>query len=237
MSNQYFDFKQFRINQEYSAFKVGTDGVLLGAWTSLPDAGDALDIGTGTGLLAIMLAQRSTLQVTAIEPDKPSAEEASWNVKNSRWKERITVYNESLQDHVAVPARKYDLIITNPPYFTGSVLNNDIRSSGARHDVTMGSEDILKAASELLRENGKLSLILPYTEGNLFIAMASAYGLYCNRITKVKPLPSKPVRRLLMEFSGQKGILKSDYLTIERGNRHEYSAEYKALTRDFYLEF
>lgn len=237
MANQFFDFKQFRVNQRYSSFKVGTDGVLLGAWACTMDGGEALDIGTGTGLLAMMIAQRSSMSVTAIEPDKQSAEEASENVKNSRWSQRVRVVNSSLQDYMASTDKKYDLVITNPPFFSGSVLNPDLRISGARHDLTLSSEDILVASSALLRSEGKLSLVLPYAEGNLFIALASAHGFYCNRLTRVKPLPSKPVRRLLMEFSRIKETLKADYLTIEKGNRHEYSPEYIELTKDFYLEF
>ncbi|TFH34862.1 MAG: methyltransferase domain-containing protein [Bacteroidia bacterium] len=237
MANQHFDFKQFRVTQKQAVFKVGTDGVLLGAWARTFDMGDALDIGTGTGLLALMVAQRSPMSVDAIEPDKQSADEASENVKVSRWSKRVTVLNTSLQDYAAETGKKYDLIITNPPFFIDSVLNIDKRLSGTRHNVTLGADDILVSVSKLLKESGRLSLILPYTEGNIFIAMASAYGLYCNRLTRVKPIPSKPVRRLLLEFSRFKEVLISDYLTIERGNRHEYSPEYIALTRDFYLDF
>lgn len=237
MANQFFDFKQFRINQEKSAFKVGTDGVLLGAWATVQQGGRALDIGTGTGLLAIMVAQRSGMTVTAIEPDSLSAEEATENVKNCRWSKRIRVLNISLQDHTIPTGEKYNLIISNPPYFSDSVLNSDRRLSGARHNLTLGADEILSAASLMLADDGILSVILPYTEGNMFIATASGYGLYCNRMTRVKPLPSKGIKRLLMEFSGSKDQLKSDYLTIEKGDRHDYSTDYISLTKDFYLEF
>jgi tRNA1Val (adenine37-N6)-methyltransferase len=184
-----------------------------------------------------MIAQRSASYISAIEPDKISAIEAKSNIVASRWSSRIEVHNISLQEFVSIAESPFDLIITNPPYFSDSLLNSSKRLSMARHNLMLSPEDILQAARSLLSENGTLSIILPYKEGTLFIATASAFGLYCNRLTKVKPTPSKPVRRLLMEFSGKKDHLQSDYLSIERGDRHNYSTEYTELTKDFYLEF
>lgn len=237
MSNSYFNFKQFRVEQGDSAFRVGTDSVLLGAWAKCQGASEILDVGTGTGLLALMLAQRSESSITAIEPDFLSYREADKNIKNSPWSDRITLINASLQEFSSEAKRKYDLIITNPPYFGSSLRNSNARSSAARHNINLNTDEILLAASALLEESGILSMILPYVEGNMFIAAAASYGFYCNRMTRVKPLPAKSVKRLLIEFSREKEMLVSDYLSVERGERHEYSAEYIELTRDFYLDF
>jgi tRNA1Val (adenine37-N6)-methyltransferase len=237
MPNSYFDFKQFRINQAHAAFKVGTDGVLLGAWAGVPEQGKILDVGTGTGLIALMAAQRTSSIITAIEPDPASYSEAEANVKDSRWSDRITVLNTTLQELVELTDEKFDHIISNPPFFSVSLPNKEDRVTSARHTITLNATDFLEASDRLLKPDGKLSLILPYAEGNLFIVTASAYGLYCSRMTRIKPLPEKSVRRLLMEFSRNMDKLKSDYLVIEKGKRHDYTSEYISLTRDFYLDF
>jgi tRNA1Val (adenine37-N6)-methyltransferase len=237
MPNQHFRFKQFLINQQKAAFKVGTDGVLLGAWANVKDLKKTLDIGTGTGLLALMLAQRCNADITAIEPDRESYVQAVENIKISRWSERITVENIDFLNFYSGNPDTFDLIITNPPFFTNSLKNPDIRKSNARHTELLSSNDILTGTSKLLSESGSLRLILPYAEGNLFIAEASSYGLYCNNILKVKTQPSGPVRRMLLEFGRNKFPLSEKFLTIESGKRHEYTDEYIELTKDFFLYF
>lgn len=237
MGNNWFEFKQFRVVQERSAFRVGTDGVLLGAWASFDKREQILDAGTGTGLIALMAAQRSDALITAIEPDQSSAEEASFNVAASRWSERIVVENISIQDLAESSEPVYDMIVTNPPYFTDSLPNRDRRLSAARHNITLSQNDLLESAVRLLAPGGVLSLILPWEEGNVFIATASGYRLYCNRMTRVKPLPSLPAHRLIMEFSREKVPLQSDWLIISSGERNDFTAEYRALTKDFYLHF
>jgi tRNA1Val (adenine37-N6)-methyltransferase len=237
MANQHFKFKQFLINQGKTAFKVGTDGVLLGAWSDVKGVKKILDIGTGTGLIALMLAQRCDAYIIAIEPDSDSYNQAVGNVMNSRWSERIRVENTDFQSFYPRYSETFDLIITNPPFFSNSLKNPDIRKSNTRHAELLSPDDILTGTSQLLSEKGKLRLILPYTEGNLFIVEASSYGLYCNNILKVKTHPSSPVRRLLLEFEKIKIPLTEKFLTIECGKRHDYSDEYIDLTKDFYLYF
>lgn len=237
MPNTWFNFKQFKVWQRDSAFKVGTDGVLLGAWCDVRDDNYILDIGTGTGLMALMAAQRSEAEITAIEPDSLSAAEATLNTARSPWRKRITVISVSLQDFVLKGESKFDHIITNPPFFRNSLSNPAERKSRARHDLTLGSAELLDISCRLLDQAGRLSLILPYTEANLFIAEASGYGLYCTRMLNIKPLPSSPVKRILMEFSREKRMVSSGIMVIETGGRHQYSHEYRSLTRDFYLEF
>jgi tRNA1Val (adenine37-N6)-methyltransferase len=235
VSNSYFNFKQFTINQDKSAFKVGTDGVLLGACADLAGVARILDIGSGTGLIAIMLAQRCNAEITAIEPDNDSFSQCLENVRNCRWKERISVENIKLQDYQS--DEKFDLIVTNPPYFSDSLKNPDPRESAARHNDLLPDDELIKGASRLMTEDGKLQVIMPYAEGNLFIAEASGYGLYCNSILKIRPLPAYEIRRVILSFSRQKIRPTEKFLTIEQGKRHEFTEEYKKLLREYYLKF
>ena len=236
MSNNYFSFKQFTIHQEKATFKVGTDGVLLGASANISGVKRILDIGTGTGLLAIMLAQRCDAEIVAIEPDHESYHEACNNVKHSKWNNRIKVENTTLQKYDSNNTR-FDLIISNPPFFSDSLKNPDPRKSSARHNDSLTSGDILNCVSTLLADDGHLQLILPYLEGNIFIAEANAYRLYCNNILKIRPLPSAEIRRMILTFSKQRLIPTEKFLTIEHNRRHEFTEEYINLTKDFYLKF
>jgi tRNA1Val (adenine37-N6)-methyltransferase len=236
MSNNYFSFKQFTICHDRSAFKVGTDGVLLGAYADVAKVKRILDIGTGSGLIAIMLAQRCKAEIAAIEPDNESFLQSCENVRNSGWDGRIKVECTDLQSY-SPDELKFDLIVTNPPYFTDSLKNPDPRKSAARHNDSLTSEELLEGVSKLLEENGRLQLILPYVEGNIFIAEAHRYGLYCNNILKIKPLPDSEIRRLILTFSRERLKVTEKFLTIEHGKRHEFTEEYMNLTKDFYLKF
>jgi tRNA1Val (adenine37-N6)-methyltransferase len=236
MANNYFSFKQFTIYQDKCAFKVGTDGVLLGASADVIGAANILDIGTGSGLIALMIAQRSKADVTAIEPDKDSFDQASDNFIRSPWGERIRAVNCDLQSYMPENL-KFDLIVSNPPYFTGSLKNPDPRKSAARHNDSLSPGEMLEAVTRLLIDNGKLQVIMPYAEGSIFIAEAQEYGLFCNSILKIRPLPSSDVRRLILTFSRQRLNVTEKFLTIEHGKRHEFTEEYMSLTREFYLKF
>jgi tRNA1Val (adenine37-N6)-methyltransferase len=189
MANSYFRFKQFTINQDKCAFKVGTDGVLLGAYAGVTGRMKILDIGTGTGLVALMLAQRCDAEITAIEPDYDSFIQASENIRLSKWASRIRVENCTMQNYFPDKI-KFDLIVTNPPYFVDSLKNPDPTKSNARHNDSLTHSDILTGAGRLLEEEGVLQLILPYDEGNIFIAEAQEYGFFCNSILKIRPMPS-----------------------------------------------
>jgi len=235
MANNYFKFKQFTIHQDKCAMKVGTDGVLIGAWATCENAEKVLDIGTGTGLIALMIAQRSNALIDAIEIDENACEQAQENFHKSIWENRINLIHQSFQDFVHETDKKYDLIVTNPPYFQNSLVAQDDQRTKARHNSELELYDILDGAEKLLSINGTLSIILPYIEGVLFIAKAAEHGLYCVRQTNVIPKPKSPIKRLLLEFQRQKKILVDQDLVIELENRHEYSENYKNLTRDFYL--
>jgi tRNA1Val (adenine37-N6)-methyltransferase len=236
MSGIYFSFKQFTINQEKAAFKVGTDGVLLGAASDVVGVKKILEIGTGTGLIALMLAQRSEAEIVALEPDYESYKQACENINLSKWNSRIKVVNSDLQNYIP-EAEKFNLIVTNPPYFSDSLKNPDPRKSSTRHNDSLTSVELLMGANRLIQENGKLQLILPYVEGNIFITEAVNYGFYCNSILKIRPLPDSEIRRLILTFSRKKTLPTEKFLTIEKGKRHEFTEEYINLTREFYLNF
>lgn len=236
MASNFFSFKQFTIYQDKSAFKVGTDGVLLGACADISSAKRILDIGTGTGLIAIMLAQRCDADIVAIEPDYDSYIQACDNVKLSKWNSRIKIENCGLQKYYP-GNEKFDLIVANPPYFNDSLKNPDPGKSMTRHSDSLTQQELLDGISSLLEENGLLQLILPYVEGSVFIAECQKWGLYCNRILKIKPVPSSEIRRMILGFNRRKTKVTEKFLTIERGQRHEFTEEYLNLTKDFYLNF
>ncbi|MEI6048250.1 MAG: methyltransferase [Bacteroidota bacterium] len=236
MANNYFNFKQFTIYQDKCAFKVGTDGVLLGACAYVTGVNRILDIGSGSGLIAIMLAQRCDAEVIAIEPDQDSYTQTCNNVSLCKWCSRIKVEHTSLQNYYP-EKEKFDLIVTNPPYFSNSIRNPDMRKSSARHNDSLTSDEILEGVSRLLEDNGRFQLILPYVEGNVFIAEAHKYGLYCNNILKIKPLPTSEIKRLILSFSRERMNVTERFLTIEHGKRHEFTEDYINLTKDFYLKF
>jgi tRNA1Val (adenine37-N6)-methyltransferase len=236
MTNNYFSFKQFTIHQGNSAFKVGTDGVLLGAAADVTGVNRILDIGSGTGLIAVMLAQRCNAEIVAIEPDHESYTQTCYNVNLCIWSSRIKVVHSSLQNYYPSDG-KFDLIVTNPPYFSDSLKSPDARKSAARHSDSLTSDEILKSVVRLLNDSGRLQLIMPYVEGNVFIAEAMGYGFFCNNILKIKPLPASEIRRLILTFSRQRLKAAESFLTIEHGRRHEFTEEYKSLTKDFYLKF
>lgn len=236
MTNSYFRFKQFTINQDKCAFKVGTDGVLLGAYANVTGKKRILDIGTGTGLIALMVAQRCDSEITAIEPDFDSYYQASENFTLSRWSGRIRIENCTLQDFQPENPG-FDMIVSNPPYFIDSLKNPDPVKSNARHNDSLTHSEILGGARRLLSEDGFLQLILPYDEGNIFVAEAQEHGFYCNSILKIRPVPSSEIRRMILGFSKRRTKPAEKFLTIEKGKRHEFTEEYMNLTKEFYLKF
>ena len=235
-SKNVFHFKQFSIRQDRVTMKVGTDGVLLGAWVTVPDAGAILDIGTGSGVIAIMLAQRTneSVKIDAVEIVPQDAEQARENVASAPWKQRIAVHTMSIQQYQ--PATKYDLIVCNPPYFINSLTPPDPGRKTARHASSLTQNDLLLAAKSLLTTHGRLSVILPYTEGNLFMHLAASSDLHCIRQAQFKTRKNKPVERLLLEFSFVNQPLATEEIVLYE-EREEYTAQYRHLTGAFYLHF
>lgn len=235
MSNSYFQFKQFRIEQDRCAMKVGTDGVLLGAWTDVRQSKSILDIGTGTGLIALMLAQRSSAEITAIEIDEAATTQASDNFAGSPWASRITGIHTSLQDFRKGHNSLFDLIVSNPPYFNNSQKNPDSQKCMARHTDSLNYTELL-SASTLLNEDGHFCVILPHSEGEKFSDIAKDYGLHPIRQTNIVPRIEAQPKRILLDLSKQvDSICNVNELLIEKG-RHIYSPEFNEMTKDFYLD-
>jgi tRNA1Val (adenine37-N6)-methyltransferase len=237
LPNNWFRFKQFTIQQEHAAMKVGTDGVLLGAWASVPAPGSrVLDIGCGTGLIALMLAQRTkNVVVDALEIDPSSARQASENFQNSPWKDRLHCIPSSIQDYSSQCRFRYDLIICNPPFFSASAKTPSKERNLARHDDSLSLEDLFRCAVTLMKSTSMISLILPVDKETQAIDLISEYKLYCNRLTRVIPAPGRPIKRILMECSSISGKAIEENLTIETEKRHSYSDKYKSLVDKFYL--
>ena len=237
MPNTWFRFKQFTIQQEQTAMKVGTDGVLLGAWASVPGPGSrVLDVGTGTGLIALMIAQRtSDVWVDALEIDPSSARQALDNFQNSPWKERIHCMQSSFQDYSSRCKSQYDLIICNPPFFSASAKTPSKERNLARHDDSLSLEDIFRGSVSLMKKTCIISLILPIQKEAQAMDLITEHNMYCNRLTRVIPAPGKPTKRILLEFSYIPGKAIEDELTIETETRHRYSDKFKNLVNEFYL--
>ena len=236
MPNQPFQFKHFSIHQDKTAMKVGTDGVLLGAWTEIkPEVFSVLDIGAGTGVISLMVAQRSHAElIDAIELNDEAYEQTVENFERSDWGDRLFCYHASLKEFQDEIEDKYDLIISNPPFYTSTYKELPDDRAMARHSESLPFNDLLYGVSILLSENGSCSFIIPYSEENNFILLAKENNLFPNRITRVRGNENTQFKRSLMQFSfGQGEIIESE-LTIEIG-RHSYTDEYIELVKDFYL--
>jgi tRNA1Val (adenine37-N6)-methyltransferase len=237
MSQTVFHFRHFTIHQERCAMKVGTDGVLLGAWTSPKDAKRILDIGTGTGLLALMLAQKSDALIDAIDIDENSCMQAEENICASKWFDRVRVHHCSLQLYILSSATKYDLIVSNPPYFIDAYKAHDSSRNLARQaDTALSFGELILGVKASLKEDGRFCVILPCKEGSYFKGKAAIAGLYCNRLTHVKTRSDRHEKRVMMEFAFHKDILVENELIIH-GEELKFTEHYKNLTRDFYPAF
>ncbi|MBL7830248.1 MAG: methyltransferase [Saprospiraceae bacterium] len=230
-----FRFKHFEVRQDKATMKIGTDGVMLGAWADVKSNDEILDIGTGTGLIALMLAQRSQqASVHAVEIEQEAFEQASENFDLCLWHDRLRCFNMSIQDFAEATSQKYDLIVCNPPFFTGGTLSDNHERSLVRHTIKLPHGDLLLSVRKLLKKNGRFCVILPYLEGLRFKEMAQSNGLFCNKVLGTKPSLLKPVERLLMEFSYLANQYEYKELTI-RNERQEWSSEYINLTKEFYI--
>jgi tRNA1Val (adenine37-N6)-methyltransferase len=218
--------------------KIGTDGVLLGAWTPISNNPKSiLDIGTGTGVIALMLAQRSTAkQIDALEIDEEAYEQAMDNFENSPWSERLFCFHAALDEFVEEPEDEYDVIVSNPPFYSEDYKTEYNQRDLARFQDAMPFEDLIEAADLLLSENGIFSLIIPYKEEENFVALAKEYKLFPFKITRVKGTPTTDTKRSLLALSRNE-ILNFfiDELVIETA-RHIYTPEYIKLTKEFYLK-
>lgn len=229
-----FKFKQFQIFQDKTAMKVGTDGVLLGAWSQLYNGENILDIGTGTGLISLMLAQRfNNSNIDAIELDQDAFLQATENILDSDFKDNIQVQKTSLQDFKSI--KKYDLIVSNPPFFIENERTDFDARKQARQQSTLTFEELLFHSKSLLNVNGVASFIIPYDQEEDFINIGRELKLFPKRILRVKGNQNAPIKRSLLEFCNTECETVFSDLIIEV-ERHMYTDDYTNLTREFYLK-
>ncbi len=232
-----FKFKHFTIEQDRCAMKIGTNGVLLGAWVSLKNNPfSILDIGAGTGIIALQLAQRSNAEMLdALEIEANAYEQCVDNFENSPWGDRLFCYHASLKEFVEEIEDKYVLIVSNPPFYSEDYKTTDESRDIARFNAALPFDELIQSASHLLSDKGIFAVIIPRKEEENFIKMASGVNLFPNRICRVRGNISTEEKRSMLEFSFEKISPKIENLTIEI-SRHDYTEDYQNLVKDFYLK-
>ena len=236
MPKEYFEFKQFVIYHDKCAMKVGTDGVLLGAWTTTEqNTKRILDIGTGSGLIAIMLAQKSDADIIGVDIDDSAIQQATENAYRSTWKERLTFLKTDIKTFHT--DNRFDLIVCNPPFFVNSLHCPNQQRTTARHSSSLPFETLIKCVYNLLANNGLFNVILPYTLVDEFTQLGWECGLHLyKRCIILSKSGDKPIRSILSLTKDHCDYPKTEYLVI-RNKEGEYTEEYKELTKEYYLHF
>lgn len=233
-----FTFKQFFVAHDRCAMKVGTDGVLLGAWVALGQARRILDIGCGSGLIALMLAQRSAAEVTidAVELDSDAAAQAGENVLESPWPQKINVHNQDIHHFALRHTHCYDLIVSNPPYFEPSVACRDLARTHARYTETLTHDALLDCAERLLGENGHFCVVLPHGIGEAFEVNAHQRGWHTARRLNISDRAETPQHRMLLALTRHPVVKEETELAIKQDDGR-YTADFRRLITDFYLNY
>ena len=238
MSKNPFKFKQFTIAQDKCAMKIGTDGVLLGSWVKPEiEPTNILDVGTGTGIISLMLAQRfASAEIEAIEIDPDAYEQAVSNFENSPWGDRMFCYHASFQEFFQEMNETYDLIISNPPFFSATQKSPDDQRNTARFEDALPFEHLFYGASKLLSENGTFALVVPFNQEEKIIEIAKQMHLLPVKITRVRGNAAAEIKRSLLEFQFTSPERKTiDNVLILEKERHNYTDEYANMAKDFYL--
>ncbi len=236
MRERVFHFKQFSISHNKCAMKVGTDGVLLGAWCNTAENGNCLDVGTGSGLIALMIAQRNpAIAITAIDIEENAATEAAENFANSPWAERLESKLIDFKTFAETTTQKFSCIVSNPPFFVNSLHSPDSNRTTARHTDTLPFDELIAYSAKILSDEGTLSIITPIESEDTIDCIASDAHLSISRKTYVHPTTDAEPKRILWEFTPKLSQTKVEHITIEL-SRHVYTPEYIALTKEFYLK-
>jgi tRNA1Val (adenine37-N6)-methyltransferase len=232
MSSLSFRFRQFEIYHDCCAMKVGTDGVLLGAWIKSVDAKRILDVGTGSGLIAIILAQHSTAAIDGLECDKNAAKQAKENVIACPWSERVQIFEQDFKNY---SNGFYDLIVSNPPYFRNSLKAPTKSRNMARHTDTLSHDTFIEKSAQMLNPDGRLAVILPFESENDFEDFCWQNKLYLNRYCEVSSIEGRPPKRILLEFSFHHSAIERTSISIYT-KEHKLTKEFSILTSDLYLD-
>ena len=238
--NTTFRLKEFTIHQDKTAMKVGTDGVLLGAWCEFDKNIDTiLDVGSGTGIISLMLAQRSdALTIDAVEVDENAYEQTVENFEQSDWADRLYCYHTSFTEfaeEIAEEEETYDLIVSNPPFYTDAFETEDPRRNKARFTSSLSFKDLVEGVAKILSKSGTFNVIIPYKEEENFIAIAKNNNLFLQRKCLVKGNTTSTIKRSLLAFSFNASEITEEELIIEN-ERHNYTEAYINLTKDFYIK-
>ena len=232
----HFTFKQFKVRHDQCGMKVGTDGVLLGAWVNVVGAKYILDVGTGTGLIAMMVAQRSKAEINAVEIDRDASIQAGENFRQCPWSNRIKIYNESFQHFSHQTVLKYDVIVSNPPYFNNSLKSAVKQRSYARHDDYLSMESLVRCSASVVNTDGLLSVIIPYNQLDNLLQIAYLNDFHPGRLLKIKTVVHKNFSRCLVELRRDKDhLLQENELLIRDHITGEFSWDYRELTGEYYL--
>ena len=229
-----FHFKQFSLYHHRSTMKVGTDAILLGVWTDVQGVDKALDVGTGSGILSLFLTARSDLRVDAVELDQDSFEEARDNFDASPFSDRLTPIHADFNGFVKQSSKKYDLIISNPPFFINDRKPEKAQKRQARHTDTLTYEQLIDGACELLNPNGRISVVLPYREGQQFIRLAAERGLFVQRQMLIFPMPCKEPNRMNLQLSFYPNPVQQEKFII-RTEEGSFTRQYVSMLDDYYV--
>lgn len=236
MDQRPFFFKRFALFHHRSTMKIGTDAILLGRWVEVNDDDEVLDIGTGCGLLSLMLAQKGIKNADAVEIDKDSYEEAAQNFSNSAWKSRLFAINDDVKHYAECCAKKYDLIVSNPPFFFGDNIPEKEKKGLARHTNTLSYNDLLISVKKLLKPNGRFALVLPARESLTFLKDAGNQGFFLEKEMKIVPIEGKEPNRINMQLVvNQVDKVKSETFVLRHPD-HSFTKEYKEFLKDYYLD-
>jgi tRNA1Val (adenine37-N6)-methyltransferase len=230
-----FRFKQFSVEDQLSSMRVGHDAVLLGTWTEVTNDRRILEVGTGCGVIALMIAQRSEAMITAIDVHHPSILQSTENFAGSPWVDRLSAVLMTVQDYAVSCKLKFDHIISNPPFFRNALKSPVIQRNISKHENLLPFEELLDAASALCSEHGKLSLVLPLSESKIFIGLANEKGLHLRRSMEVRPKSGKAANRVLMEFSFRQDQPSQPETLTVRNEDNSYTREYISFTDQYYL--
>ena len=231
-----FFFKKFALFHHRSTMKIGTDAILLARWVDVSDNDEVLDIGTGCGLIPLMLAQKGIKSVDAVEIDSDSYEEAAQNFSNSAWKSQISAIHADVKDYAVQSLKKYDLIVSNPPFFFGDNIPEKAKKGLARHTNTLSYNDLLISVKKLLKPEGRFALVLPARESRTFLKDAENHGFYLQKEMKIVPIEGKEPNRINMQLVVNHVDNVESETFVLRTTDHSFTKYYKDFLKDYYLD-